>query len=305
MPTTQHRPANIIVSTLGLLLLSASCFAATPTEPPTTSQPRGPAIPNSNEKVQSGALTTMESYTTPKPLSSVGIYSMADAISFVANPANKCASDDKRDVCFARLSVAAGGTQPTLGTTACPIEYEAVMSFGNSVKDGSGNELIYYPADSRRLQSSKQWHFYAINGYSQEVCQAWDRWNARANTRTAIPNYGIGRDIDLPNEYSDFNPDHRYCYVEAGSGSGRNCYTLPHVPAPNSSCRWVAGAYWEYNYNINCLCRQATRPAGYYPAPKAVNGDMYPINSVSTNSHPTTTLCGKKTTVWRATTIPE
>ena len=193
-------------------------------------------VPNTNNKPMS---TTSAAY---KPCIGTTPWSMSDANDFVAISSNKCPAiltESSPKICFQQLSASPGDSAPT-NTLACPLGYQAVLTFGTNVANNQPSTtpryspyLVYtdfYAVDPTTLDATKA-AFYASN---QFTC------GPQSSGGAAVSGIVIGGDTSHNCSVPTCSDDYACSYI-AGAGVILQTRQLPAgtaVPAGSTATVW-------------------------------------------------------------------
>lgn len=245
---------------------------------------------------------------TTKP----GWNDVSSAITYSQNAANTCtglnASSAQGNCASKVYTTAIGAADAT--APLCPVGYDPIIVFGGNADSPSG-ALYYTDYDFHYpIANASQQSFYQSQYYS---CPAYSYYSNSGTYITSSSNpdgyfYNLSGDYPSPYIYMQANINNYPNVYTTIQGMylyltyyyyyfNRACYTQPRVPAPDSSCGTVAGAYWEYTYYFwyNGYFIACYRNAGWYPAPTAYT---YPLATTYNTYQPTITICGKSTNSW-------
>lgn len=235
------------------------------------------------------------------------------ARSYSQTSANTCTGLDANSTqgnCSSKAYAASIGV-PNATAPLCPAGYTPINVFGTDANSPSGTSLYYTNYDYHYPVNASQYTFYTANNYTcGPVNYFYGAGSYITSTSTPFNDYyylstlypspyfyiPTGYVWVYPNAY--YTIQNNFVYLTAIEWwYYRYCYTQPHVPAPDSSCGTVAGAYWEYTFNTVYYAYMVycSRNAGWYPAPTS---STYPTATVFNIYQPTTAVCGKATNAW-------
>ena len=265
-----------------------------------------------SQVVQPGSLPT--SGLKDVNSNSIDIRTMSGMTAFIANPIYSCGySSPPPNPCYVALTASTGTT--TVNTLPlCPSGYSLLFQTGTTIKDSDGKTLNYDSAFTQQNVSENQYNFYSgITGFSCSTMDSNTTYTAVGTNAVQGNAGGSSCGLFCVNSSNKPNPSEvkfgdktykvgdslnyngQFVKINSITNNGYTCYTAGHVWAPNSSCSWVAGAYWETYPKATLNPYQCSRAGGFYNDGAIHNPNGYPMpsRSVSPYASPTVSICGK------------